>query len=239
MFEEISHEKLRKLLNRLETLEQQAESNSDDLLEQDLIPIFQELTEFLSPDDIELGLSILKSGTTILRLKIEAIKYYIRLLSQNEMIAHFIENCSDDAILNSIIKISWRTPLYFETMAITYLLQSYKNLVENKKIKSQDLLKKPQELSFSSEKPLQVINSQTEEFQTRLMSYFNEIIPLLPCQLPKLLKSFTNPTDYFAHFSFILHLTQEGLIHYNPNTKEFNMPEKKNPIVKKEDFLGE
>ncbi|MHA1777224.1 MAG: hypothetical protein ACTSWC_10645 [Promethearchaeota archaeon] len=222
----ITYQKLQTLLHRLEYLENQAEVNSDQLLEENLIPIFQELTSFLNSDELDLGLSILKSGTSILSLKIEAIKHYILLLSQNELITQFIENCQDDKLLCSLINQSWQTPFCLTSISSSFLFQSYKNLVAKKHTRNLNSEKKAQELTFSSEKTEKLIHTSSEEFHIELLNFYNTIIPLLPCQLSKLLQPFSKPSEYFQYFSYILHLTQEGLIQYDPSKKEFFLTEK-------------
>ncbi|WP_457558831.1 hypothetical protein [Candidatus Harpocratesius sp.] len=217
----VNRNELQDLMKEIEELEKQANSDTDQLIDKDLIPIFHKLSSLLNPKDIDLALSILQGGTDILKLKIEAIKQYILLLSQKELIDAFLENDSDDILLNSLLTRFWISPFQISSISSKYLIKSYKNLVLEKK--SRSVYSPPSELVLTSEKCVEMFSLESKEIQEEILSFYKNILDVLPCELSVILHNYQNPSKYFRYFSYILHLTQEGFLKYDQQTKFFSI----------------
>ena len=58
--------------------------------------------------------------------------------------------------------------------------------------------------------------------QKELEIFLISLLPRLPQTFTALLSTYANAEEYFRHFSYILHLTQEGSLYYDSSTKLFH-----------------
>lgn len=222
---ENSNKILHQILKELEELQLNHDQGKISFMDQDLIPIFQNLTKHLSPDEIELGLAIMHQGTSILSLKIEEIRNFILFVSQKDLIMRYLEQ-SSDLEQSSLLINYWAPPFLTFSLNSEFLFESFDSLVTNKPTR---FPKPPRALLDQEiEKEVNDFEIEQETLQNELETFLISLESKLPLSFTEILTPFTDLDDYFRHFSFVLHLSQEGLLEYHPQTKTFHKGRKKN-----------
>ena len=208
------------VLEKMAQIQMQVEQGHLSLLDIDLIPIFQQITENLSPEEILLGLSAMQSGTSILGLKIEEIRNFILFLSQKELIISYLTNLSSDEEYYHLLINHWETPFQLESISPEFLQSSYSALVSNKPVQ---IVKKASGIMDPGfQKELTELEVSQLSMKKELEIFLTSILPQLPQTFSALLSTYTDVEEYFRHFSYILHLTQEGSLYYDSSTKSFH-----------------
>ncbi|MHA1520455.1 MAG: hypothetical protein ACTSRK_09755 [Promethearchaeota archaeon] len=216
------------VLNRMAQIQLKVEQGHLSLLDIDLIPIFQQITENLSPDEILLGLSAMQSGTSILGLKIEEIRNFIIFLSHKDLIVAYLTSLSSDEEYYHVLIDHWESPLKLAAISSEFLQSSYSSLVSNKPIRVEKK-NKSGILETGILKEFNELEVSGLSMKKELEIFLTLIIPKLPQSFSDLLSIYTAEEDYFRHFSYILHLTQEGSLYYDNSTKLFHLGEDKKP----------
>ncbi len=208
------------VLEKMARIQSQVEQGHISLLDIDLIPIFQQITENLSPEEILTGLSAMQSGTSILGLKIEEIRNFILFLSQKELILAYLTGISSDEEYYHVLINHWESPIQLATISSEFLQTSYSSLVSNKPIR---MVKKSSGIiDTGARKEFTELEVTQLSIQKELEIFLSSLLPLLPQTFTVLLSTYTNAEEYFRHFSYILHLAQEGSLYYDSSTKLFH-----------------
>jgi len=213
-------ENLQSLFEKTEVLKNLIFHNHTSLLEEDLQDIFDSLKSLLSPEDLEMGINIMKNGTLILQEKVTEIHHYITDLIQKDEIVQFFQNNPTDRELFELIRLSWHSPQTFLPFSQSFLDKSVEKLVTNKKYrqKYQEIAVPP----LPDNKEITLFETSQEPFIALMKQFYIIILPLCPATFETLLlNSKKNIDDYFTHFSILLHLLQAGYLTYDPETKLF------------------
>lgn len=209
---------LSSLLAKTTKLKDRIELDHISLIEEDLKSIFVELKKLISPNDLDLGISVMQNGTLMLEQKVEEVKRFISYLTQKDQIFQFITSSASDHHLATILSQVWHEPITFPAISLDYLDENWTKLVKNKIIRQQ---KPIQELSTIEAKPVGMITDFSDPFEEQMLKYLKHIISKLPATMEEILGQFDNSDHYFEQFSFTLHLLQEGYLYFDKTTQQF------------------
>jgi hypothetical protein len=210
------------LLKRTQELLQRIDSDQETLLEEDLLAIFLELQELISPNDLKTGLSVLENGTLLLGRKIDEVKRFILYLTEKDQIIQYLETRASDEELADIFNKVWHMPVILPQVSVSFFSESWMKLVSNK---TQPTPFVPSEIAPIMEKQPILLAGNTELFEVSMNIFLNEIKMKLPASIDTLLEGILSQEVYFEQFSFILHLLQGGYLSYNSQSKQFKLGE--------------
>ena len=212
------------LLERTTQLKHQMESKHISLIEEELKSIFIDLKNLISPNDLDLGIAVMENGTLILEQKIEEVKRFINYLSQKDQIIQFLTSSATDQQLETILSQVWHCPIKIPYLSLDYINEKWIKLVKNKTQRKQNQFS---ELPAINEKSVVPLTEFTDPFEKQMQNFLIFIIPILPASLDKILNKLGDIEQYFEQFSLILHLLQEGFLHYEKKTQQFTLGETK------------
>jgi hypothetical protein len=183
------------------------------LLDLELVPLFNELKDTLTINNLETSSEIYKKTCNLLDQKFEELKVLLSSLESNEKFLNYLKSEPSDSELYDLMLSCWNDVFLIDSLSIDFMALSQKKLfkerisykiVENlKRIKVKD--------QFLVEVPKQ-------RFTEKMMNYYNSIQNKLPCQFDELFEDEITQDKIYEKFVLLLHLLQLGKIKYQKET---------------------
>jgi hypothetical protein len=183
------------------------------LLDLELVPLFNELKDTLTINNLETSSEIYKKTCNLLDQKFEELKVLLSSLESNEKFLNYLKSEPSDSELYDLMLSCWNDVFLIDSLSFDFMALSQKKLfkerishkiVENlKKIKVKD--------QFLVEVPEQ-------RFTEKMMNYYNSIQNKLPCQFDELFEDEITQDKIYEKFVLLLHLLQLGKIKYQKET---------------------
>ncbi len=216
---------LDELYSRVSELKRKVALGETSLIDEELQSYFHQLSSLISPDKLERGLTILQDSTIVLEQKFEAIQLYIQELLNSDRVIGYLNSHPPDAELAGMLENVMVDPVLFPQLSLAFLDDAYSKLVSHKPLISRARL--IQSDILVTEKNVEFLSDPEDPFERRMMDYYSEISAHLPATIDKLLQVSSTKDDYFEHFSFILHLLQNGILWYEKPTREVKLDNKR------------
>lgn len=183
-----------------------------------------ELKDLISPNDLDLGISIMKNGTLMLGHKIDEVKRFINFLTQKDQIFQYLTKSASDQQLEMLLSKVWHSPIQLPFLSLNHLNEAWIRLVSNKADRQQ---KAVTELPMIDEKTIASLTDFRDPFEDQMQTYLTTISSTLPASLEDILGDYGDSNLYFEQFSFILHLLQDGYLYFNKDTHLFTIGDTK------------
>jgi hypothetical protein len=191
------------------------------IVQEKLDALFFELKNLLNPNELEQAVEIMGDATQILETKLSEIEHYVSILLQRDKLKDFLQNTDSENALASIINNAWQEPLVIPAFSIEYLQDWYKKLkIPRKRTQCAETEQLPM---IPLERDSFQIDGIEDPFETRMLRYLEDVRPLLPNTLDNILAGDKSGDTYFEHFTYILHLLQNGYLLFDRERKQFSI----------------
>ncbi len=215
---------LHELIKTANQLRIKMEAEPSALLSQDFKQLFEQLTQIITPEEMEIALDIYDNYSLLLEQKLHLIKDFIVRLINRDNLRHFLMNSSEDRTICQIFNPSFHMPVLFPSISHDYLLASFSKLTQNA-LKTRTLNIIPKSTPVIEAKTIEIIDVTNALFQDKMMDFLTQIDPILPATMEQILSTNTSSQSYFEEFTLLLHLLQEGYLTYLPETSQFKKGE--------------
>lgn len=212
---------LEALSARIKTLKSLISVSPGAIVQEKLDSLFVELTNLINPQDLESGVDLMGDATQILQTKLNEIEHIVALLLQRDRLKNFLQNIATEQLLSSVIAHSWQEPFLIPTLSLEHLRDCFESLTKprNKGVQKIDQIMP----LMSGDRAAFSIDGIEDPFEIRMLRYLEIIRPNLPDSLEKLLAHDKSGDEYFEHFTYILHLLQNGYLLFDRENKQFSL----------------
>ena len=201
------------LNNKIATIENDILQGNINLLNLELVPLFNAIKEHLTIYNIHQGSGTYGQLTKLLNEKLEELKLLLNSLDDKTIFSHYLNLNPTDEQINNLLNKCWNKPFIINSLSIKFLKLSKNKLSLNKKIsyKIEHLTKLKTNQDFFLEVP-------SQEFIEKILDFFNQIKKKLPCSFESIFEDEQNQIAIYKNFVYLLHLLQSGKIKYQKDT---------------------
>lgn len=201
------------LNNKIQNIQKKILSGEVNLLDLELVPLFDELKDSLTVHNLEKSSETYKNACLLLNQKFDELKSMLNSLESEKQFLNYLNSNPSDLELYSLLNGCWRDVFVIDAMSLAFLELSQKRLSIDRggPITIEHLKKAKIKGNFLLEIP-------KHKFTERMMNFFNSIREKLPCSLEDIFEEYTEQEKIYEHFVYLLHLLQLGKIKYLKET---------------------
>ncbi|MFX1453964.1 MAG: hypothetical protein ACFFDB_01180 [Promethearchaeota archaeon] len=185
------------------------------LLDLELVPIFENIKNALTINNIDKYSTTFKKSFHLLIQKFEELKRLINDLDKKENFIHYLKSNPSDSEVYELFKDCWVKPFTIQSLSSNFLNISSEKLSREREYPTSidhiDLDGTKIKQSFLLEVPEQ-------KFTEKLTGLFNTIKNKLPCSFDEIFEDDHDQIEIYEKFVYLLHLLQLGKIKYQKET---------------------
>ncbi|MFX0072769.1 MAG: hypothetical protein ACFFAO_16925 [Candidatus Hermodarchaeota archaeon] len=201
------------LNKKIEDIKKKVISRDIILLDLELVPLFNELKDSLTVNNLNLSTETYKTTCSLLNQKFDELKDLLTSTGSDKIFSNYIKlNPSDLDILN-LLNDCWIQEFTIDCLSFEYLELSRSQLGARqfKAINIKHLRKSKVNEDFLLEIPMR-------KFTERMMRFYQEILKKLPCEFNEIFGDELRQEIIYEKFVYILHLLQLGKLKYLKET---------------------
>jgi len=201
------------LNNRIRDIQKKILSGKVNLLDLELVPLFDELKDSLTVHNLEKSSETYKNACLLLNQKFDELRSMLSSLESEKQFLNYLNSNPSDLELYSLLNECWRNLFTIDAISLDFLELSQKRLgidrggpitiehLQKAKVKEKFLLEIPK-----------------HKFTEKMMRFYNSIRKKLPCSLEDIFEDYTEQEIIYENFVYLLHLLQLGKIKYLKET---------------------
>ena len=201
------------LNNRIRDIQKKILSGKVNLLDLELVPLFDELKDSLTVHNLEKSSETYKNACLLLNQKFDELRSMLSSLESEKQFLNYLNSNPSDLELYSLLNECWRNLFTIDAISLDFLELSQKRLgidrggpitiehLQKAKVKDKFLLEIPK-----------------HKFTEKMMMFYNFIRKKLPCSLEDIFEDYTEQEIIYENFVYLLHLLQLGKIKYLKET---------------------
>lgn len=201
------------LNKRIENIQKQILTGDVKLLDLELVPLFDELKDSLSVQNLEESSETYKNACLLLNQKFDELRSMLSSLESEKQFQNYLNTNPSDSELFNLLNECWREIFIIDALSLDFLELSQKRLgidrggpitiehLHKAKIKDNFLLEIPK-----------------HKFTEKMMNFYNSIKGKLPCSLEDIFEDYTEQEIIYENFVYLLHLLQLGKLKYLKET---------------------
>ena len=201
------------LNNRIRDIQKNILSGKVNLLDLELVPLFDELKDSLTVHNLEKSSETYKNACLLLNQKFDELISMLNSLESEKQFLNYLNSNPSDLELYSLLNECWRNLFTIDAISLDFLELSQKRLgidrggpitiehLQKAKVKDKFLLEIPK-----------------HKFTEKMMRFYNSIRKKLPCSLEDIFEDYTEQEIIYENFVYLLHLLQLGKIKYLKET---------------------
>jgi len=201
------------LNNRIRDIQKKILSGKVNLLDLELVPLFDELKDSLTVHNLEKSSETYKNACLLLNQKFDELLSMLSSLESEKQFLNYLNSNPSDLELYSLLNECWRNLFTIDAISLDFLELSQKRLgidrggpitiehLQKAKVKDKFLLEIPK-----------------HKFTEKMMRFYNSIRKKLPCSLEDIFEDYTEQEIIYENFVYLLHLLQLGKIKYLKET---------------------
>ncbi|MBD3198353.1 MAG: hypothetical protein GF317_25105 [Candidatus Lokiarchaeota archaeon] len=184
------------------------------LLDEDLVPIFDELRDSLNTLNINKYSKTYMEACELLDEKFRELVVLLNRLDEEKKFQEYLESEPSDKEILELIGDCWLQTFDLDYLSFDFLKESMEKLTHK--------ISKPYQIQH----PLQtrskdkfILEVSKERFGQKMEEFFERIKEKLPCYFEELFENLPNQIEIYEKFVYILHLLQQGRLKYQKETK--------------------
>lgn len=201
------------LNKRIENIQKQILTGDVKLLDLELVPLFDELKDSLSVQNLEESSETYKNACLLLNQKFDELRSMLSSLESEKQFQNYLNTNPSDSELFNLLNECWREIFTIDALSLDFLEVSQKRLgidrggpitiehLHKAKIKDNFLLEIPK-----------------HKFTEKMMKFYNSIREKLPCSLDDIFEGYTEQEIIYENFVYLLHLLQLDKLKYLKET---------------------
>jgi len=201
------------LNKKIEDIQNKVLLGEINLLDLELVPIFNDIKDFLTIDNIYDGSETYSEACRLLNQKFQELQILISSLDSENKILEYLKSNPKDTEIYQLLEGCWRNLFNIDNLSLNFLEFSKDKLFNRKGtvFSLEPLEKEKINEEFYLELP-------KEKFTERMMRFFNSIKRKLPCAYDEIFKDEQDQIKIYENFVYLLHLLQLGKLKYEKNT---------------------
>jgi len=206
--------------NILEELNRRIKDIHDDILEGrvslldlELVPMFNQIKDTLTVDNLDKHSKIYKNTCELLNQKFDELKNLLSSLDTQEKFTKYLNTNPTDMEICELFEGCWSKIFTIDALSIDFLEMSKERLSKliRESYSIEHLQKKEGGGVFILEVP-------KLKFSEKMTEFLNSIQGKLPCSFDEVFKDDSDQIKIFEKFVYLLHLLQLGKIKYQKET---------------------
>ena len=188
-------------------------SGDINLLDLELVPLFDELKDSLTVQNLEESSETYKNACVLLEKKFDELRSMLSSLESEKQFLNFLNSNPSDLEIYDLLKECWRDVFTIDALSLDFLEVSQKRLEIDRRgpITIEHLHKTKIKDKFLLEIP-------KHKFTEKMMKFYNSIREKLPCSLEDIFEDYTDQEMIYEDFVYLLHLLQLGKLKYLKET---------------------
>jgi hypothetical protein len=209
----IGKEITKELDQRIDDIQKKILSGDVKLLDLELVPLFDELKDALTVQNLEKSSLTYKNACLLLNQKFDELKSMLASLESEKQFINYLNSKPSDLELYDLLNECWKKVFTIDTISLDFLELSQKRLGFDREgpITIEHLHKAKIKQKFLLEIP-------KHKFTEKMMKFYDAILDKLPCSLGDLFEDYTNQEIIYENFVYLLHLLQLGKLKYLKET---------------------
>jgi len=203
----------KELNERIDEIQKKILSGEVKLLDLELVPLFDDLKDSLTVQNLEESSETYKNACVLLNQKFDELRSMLSSLDSEKQFLKYLNSNPSDSELYTLLNACWRDILIIDAISLDFLELSQKRLGIDREgpITIEHLHKAKIKDNFLLEIP-------KRKFTEKMMEFYNSIQEKLPCSLEDLFDDYTEQEIIYENFVYLLHLFQLGKIKYLKET---------------------
>ena len=201
------------LNNRIRDIQKKILSGKVNLLDLELVPLFDELKDSLTVHNLEKSSETYKNACLLLNQKFDELRSMLSSLESEKQFLNYLNSNPSDLELYGLLNECWRNLFTIDALSLEFLELSQKRLgidrggpitiehLQKAKVKDKFLLEIPK-----------------HKFTEKMMKFYISIRKKLPCSLEDIFEDYSEQEIIYENFVYLLHLLQLGKIKYLKET---------------------
>ncbi|MFX1409107.1 MAG: hypothetical protein ACFFA6_02045 [Promethearchaeota archaeon] len=183
------------------------------LLDLELVPIFNEIKDSLTINNIYNGSETFSKACILLNQKFQELQILLNSLGNEDKFLEYLESKPEDSEIYQIFEGCWRKIYNIDNLSLNFLENSKGKLSKRKgqSLPIEHLDKTKSNEDFFLELPKQ-------RFTEKMIDFFNKIKSKLPCAFEGVFEEEQDQIKIYENFVYLLHLLQLGKIKYQKDT---------------------
>ena len=203
----------KELNERIDEIQKKILSGEVKLLDLELVPLFDDLKDSLTVQNLEESSETYKNACVLLNQKFDELRSMLSSLDSEKQFLKYLNSNPSDSELYTLLNACWRDILIIDAISLDFLELSQKRLGIDREgpITIEHLHKAKIKDNFLLEIP-------KRKFTEKMMEFYNSIQEKLPCSLEDLFEDYTEQEIIYENFVYLLHLFQLGKLKYLKET---------------------
>ena len=203
-----------KIGKKIEEVQKQVLMGKINLLDYELVPIFNELKKNITVSNLDINSRSYKVACSLLNQKFGELKKLLSSLDNEKKFLEYLKLKPDENEIANLFNGCWRKSFNLNVISLEFLEESKQKLSKEKKpgLKIETLLRK----AVKGEKFLLEISESN--FTDNMMDFLNIILGKLPCVFEEIFEDEKDQIKIYQKFVYVLHLLQLGKIKYQKET---------------------
>ncbi len=206
---DITHE----LNERIDDIQKKILSGDIKLLDFELVPLFDELKDSLTVQNLEKSSETYKNACILLNQKFDELRSMLSSLESEKQFLNYLNSNPSDLEIYALLNECWIELFTIDALSLDFLELSQNRLSIDRgdPIAIEHLRKGKIKNNFLLEIP-------KHKFTEKMMKFFNSIRTKLPCSLEDIFEDYTEQEVIYENFVYLLHLLQLGTLKYLKET---------------------
>ncbi|MFX1324251.1 MAG: hypothetical protein ACFE8N_04795 [Promethearchaeota archaeon] len=198
---------------KIEEIQSKVLSGEINLLEIELVPIFENLKHSLNIRNINKYSKSYANAFQLLIRKFEELKVLINDLDRKEGFLDYLKGNPKDSEILKMLNNCWIKPFATSSLSLQFLETSFDKL--NIEKSNQNFIEHIDRIKVTQDFLLEV---PEQKFIEKMLDFFNHIKNKFPCLFDEIFEDEQDQIEIYEKFVYILHLLQIGKVKYQKET---------------------
>ena len=198
---------------RIDNIQKKILSGDINLLDLELVPLFDDLKDSLTVQNLEKSSVTYKNACFLLNQKFDELRSMLSSLESEKQFLNYLNSNPSDLEIFALLNDCWIELFTIDALSLDFLELSQKRLGIDRgdPIAIEHLRKAKIKNNFLLEIP-------KHKFTEKMMNFFDSIRKKLPCSLEDIFEDYTEQEVIYENFVYLLHLLQLGTLKYLKET---------------------
>ena len=199
---------------KIKIIQDQVLSGQINLLDYELVPIFTQLKNLITIQDLDKNSKSYKQACNLLNQKFEELKGLLSSLDNEKKFMEYLKLNPNDEEIGQLFEGCWRETFSVNPISLDFLELSTERLGTMKR----DSLKIEHLDKTKAKGGRFLLEIPEHNFSENMLKFYDEILNKLPCPFEDIFEDENDQLKIYEKFVFILHLLQSGKIKYQKET---------------------
>ncbi|MFX1314762.1 MAG: hypothetical protein ACFE9T_02790 [Promethearchaeota archaeon] len=198
---------------RIKEIQNQVHYGKINLLDLELVPIFNDIKDSLTINNIYNGSETYSKACILLNQKFQELQILLNSLGNEAKLLEYLESKPEDSEINQIFEGCWRKVFNVDNLSLNFLEYS-----KDKLSKKKGILLPIEHLDRTKSSEDFFLELPKQRFSEKMIEFFNKIKSKLPCAFEGVFEEEQDQIKIYENFVYLLHLLQLGKIKYQRDT---------------------